>query len=231
MSRYDVVVIGGGAAGLSAALVLSRARRKVLVVDAGRPRNAPATHMYGYLTRNGLPPAELLTRGRAEVESYGGNIIAGTASALTPDGRGGFCVRLAAGQRISARRLLLTTGLRDDGYTAQVGLARQAHRLSRHFCSRQRWTRKDIPDVHKPGAPARHLPVERRRGRAAPGEGLESTPPRERVSNRGRPPWTACPDRARHIDQTHIPHRAGHHPGPRSVVSAAVVRDLQPRCR
>lgn len=56
-SKYDVVVVGGGAAGLSAALVLSRARRRVLVVDAGAPRNAPAAHMHGYLCRDGIPPA------------------------------------------------------------------------------------------------------------------------------------------------------------------------------
>jgi thioredoxin reductase len=114
MSQYDVAVIGGGAAGLSAALVLSRARRKVLVIDAGQPRNAPATHMHGYLSRDGLPPAELLAAGRTEVESYGGEIVASTATELVPDGRNGFWVLLDGGQRISARRLLVTTGLRDE---------------------------------------------------------------------------------------------------------------------
>jgi thioredoxin reductase len=114
MSHYDVAVIGGGAAGLSAALVLSRARRKVLVVDAGAPRNAPATHMHGYLSRDGIPPSELLATGRHEVKSYGGEIVAGTATDLLPDGRSGFWVLLAGGRRISARRLLVTTGLRDE---------------------------------------------------------------------------------------------------------------------
>jgi thioredoxin reductase len=114
MSRYDVVVIGGGAAGLSAALVLSRARRKVLVVDAGEPRNAPATHMHGYLSRDGIPPAELLATGRSEVRVYDGDIVAGSVTALVPDGQSGFWVLLAGGQRISARRLLVTTGLRDE---------------------------------------------------------------------------------------------------------------------
>jgi thioredoxin reductase len=114
MSQYDVAVIGGGAAGLSAALVLSRARRKIVVVDAGNPRNAPATHMHGYLSRDGLPPGELLGYGRKEVEHYGGEILDGTVTDLTPDGRSGFRVGLADGQRISARRLLITTGLRDE---------------------------------------------------------------------------------------------------------------------
>jgi len=114
MSQYDVVVIGGGAAGLSAALVLSRARRTVLVVDAGEPRNAPATHMHGYLSRDGLPPAELLAAGRDEVKGYGGELVEGTVAELVSDGRTGFWVILAAGQRVSARRLLITTGLHDE---------------------------------------------------------------------------------------------------------------------
>jgi thioredoxin reductase len=113
-SCYDVAVIGGGAAGLSAALVLTRACRAVVVVDAGTPRNGPAHQMHGYLSRDGFPPAELLSAGRHEVCSYGGDIVAGTATDLVPDGAGGFAVRLGDGQRIRARRLLVTTGLRDE---------------------------------------------------------------------------------------------------------------------
>ena len=60
---YDVVIVGGGAAGLSAALVLGRARRRVAVVDAGFPRNGPAAHMHGYLSRDGMPPTDLLATG------------------------------------------------------------------------------------------------------------------------------------------------------------------------
>jgi thioredoxin reductase len=114
MSQYDVVIIGGGAAGLSAALVLSRARRSVLVVDAGQPRNAPATHMHGYLSRDGIAPSDFGSAGRREVTTYGGEIVEGTVTNLVPDGRSGFWILLADGRRISARRLLVTTGLRDE---------------------------------------------------------------------------------------------------------------------
>ena len=114
MSSYDVLIVGGGAAGLSAALVLSRAGRTVAVVDAGQPRNGPAAHMHGFLSRDGFPPSELLAAGRAEVAGYGGEIVAGTVAHLLPDGRRGFWALLADGRRISARRVLVTTGLRDE---------------------------------------------------------------------------------------------------------------------
>lgn len=114
MNRFDVVVIGGGAAGLSAALVLARARRSVLVVDGGEPRNGPATHLHGYLSRDGIPPSALLARGRVEVEGYGGEVVAGAVHTVVPDGTAGFWVLLAGGQRIAARRLMVATGLRDE---------------------------------------------------------------------------------------------------------------------
>ena len=114
MSNFDVVVIGGGAAGLSAALVLSRARRKVLVVDSGTPRNAPARHMHGFLSRDGLPPGDLLAIGRDEVRGYGAVVLDGAVTELGRCGTSGFRVVLADGQRLSARRLLVATGLRDE---------------------------------------------------------------------------------------------------------------------
>jgi thioredoxin reductase len=114
MSQYDVAIIGGGAAGLSAALVLSRARRKVLVVDAGAPRNAPAAHMHGYLSRDGMPPAELLSAGRDEVKGYGGEVVEGAVEHLLPNADQGFWLILHGGRRVSVRRLLVTTGLRDE---------------------------------------------------------------------------------------------------------------------
>ncbi len=114
MSDYDVVVIGGSAAGLSAALVLSRARRTVLVVDSGSPRNAPAAHMHGFLSRDGLPPGELLAIGRDEVTGYGATVLDGAVTEIAASGSGGFSVLLADGQRLTARRLLVATGLRDE---------------------------------------------------------------------------------------------------------------------
>jgi thioredoxin reductase len=114
MNSYDVAVIGGSAAGLSAALVLSRARRTVLVVDAGTPRNAPAAHMHGYLSRDGLPPRELVEIGRAEVKAYGGELLDGTVTEVVPNGRTGFWLLLSDGRRVAARRVLVATGLRDE---------------------------------------------------------------------------------------------------------------------
>jgi thioredoxin reductase len=114
MGGYDVVVIGGGAAGLSAALVLSRARRRVLVADAGKPRNAPAAHMHGYLTRDGLPPSDLLAAGRTEVTGYGGEVVEGTVSTVAGEVGVGFDVVLTNSSRLTARRLLVATGLRDE---------------------------------------------------------------------------------------------------------------------
>ncbi|GAA1157844.1 NAD(P)/FAD-dependent oxidoreductase [Nocardioides aquiterrae] len=113
MNEYDVLVVGGGAAGLSAALVLTRARRRVAVVDAGEPRNAPAAHMQGFLGSDGLPPSELLAAGRTEVAGYGGELVAGTATGIVPAGRR-FDVMLADGTVLGARHVLVTTGLRDE---------------------------------------------------------------------------------------------------------------------
>ena len=86
---YDVVVVGGGAAGLSAALVLGRARRRVAVVDAGAPRNAPAAHLHGFLSRDGMAPADLLAVGRAEVAGYGVELVGAWSTASTRASRCG----------------------------------------------------------------------------------------------------------------------------------------------
>ncbi|MFC8528078.1 NAD(P)/FAD-dependent oxidoreductase [Nocardia sp. NPDC057227] len=110
---YDVVVIGGGAAGLNGALMLARSRRSVLVIDAGAPRNAPADGVHGLLARDGTPPAELVARGQAEVRGYGGQILRGAVRAVARAGAG-FTVTLADGRAVSALRLLVATGLVDE---------------------------------------------------------------------------------------------------------------------
>ena len=107
---YDVVIVGGGAAGLSAALVLGRARRGVAVVDAGSPRNAPAAHMHGYLSRDGMPPADLLATGRSEIRRYGVEVVDGDVVTVDP----GFVVGLASGRELRARRILVATGVGDE---------------------------------------------------------------------------------------------------------------------
>ena len=111
--RYDVVVVGGGVAGLSGALVLARARRSVLVVDGGAPRNATSPHSQGFLTRDGASPGELVSLGRAEVESYGGQVRTGRAVGAERLPDGDLLVQLEDGDEVRARRLLVTTGVVD----------------------------------------------------------------------------------------------------------------------
>ena len=124
-TRYDAVIVGGGAAGLSAATTLGRALRSVLVIDSGNPRNAPAAGVHGYLSRDGMDPRELLSVGRSEVHSYGGVMVDGEAASArrTSDG---FEVILSDARRFTGRRLLVTTGLTDglppiDGLLEQWG--------------------------------------------------------------------------------------------------------------
>lgn len=111
---FDVVVVGGGAAGLSGALVLGRARRRVAVVDSGEPRNAAAAHMQGFLSRDGMPPSELVAAGRTEVARYGVEVIDERVDRVVPAAGGGFAVRLAAGRNLTARRLLVAAGMVDE---------------------------------------------------------------------------------------------------------------------
>lgn len=109
---YDVVVIGGGAAGLSGALALARFRRSVLVVDAGDPRNPPAGHVHNFLTRDGTPPAEIYEIGHAEIGAYGGRIELGRVTAVR---RHGERFAIEVGERsVEARRVLVATGLHDE---------------------------------------------------------------------------------------------------------------------
>ncbi|GAA1302868.1 thioredoxin reductase [Planotetraspora silvatica] len=144
VQRYDVVVVGGGAAGLSGALTLARARRSVLVIDGGRPRNAPAAHVHTYLTSEGMQPSELLAAGRAEVADYGGEIMTGHVAAAERLDAGGFLVVLDGGPTVAADRLLVTTGLVDE--LPQIpGLAERWGRDVLHCPYCHGWEVRDEP--------------------------------------------------------------------------------------
>lgn len=113
---YDVVVIGGSAAGLSGSLALGRSRRSVLVIDSDEPRNAPASHVHNYLGRESTPPRELFAIGRAEVAAYGVETVTGRVTDVVRDGDR-FTVSVTADgapSTVSARRILLATGSRDE---------------------------------------------------------------------------------------------------------------------
>ena len=110
---FDVVVVGGGPAGLSAALMLGRCRRSVLVCDAGAPRNRRSRALHGYLTRDGIAPADFNALGRAELAHYGVEFRAVSVRDARPR-EGGFDVSLADENMERARFLLIATGVADD---------------------------------------------------------------------------------------------------------------------
>ncbi|WP_030769771.1 MULTISPECIES: NAD(P)/FAD-dependent oxidoreductase [unclassified Streptomyces] len=143
-NSFDVVVVGGGAAGLAGALTLVRARRSVLVIDSGSPRNAPAAHMHGYLGQDGESPAALLAKGRAEVAGYGGEIRPGTAVAADRLPDGDFLVRCGDGTSVRARRLLVATGLVDE-LPAVPGLGARWGRDVLHCPYCHGWEVRDRP--------------------------------------------------------------------------------------
>ena len=122
---WDAIVIGGGAAGLSAALTMGRSRRRVLLVDAGEPRNRFAAHMHGVLGDDGTNPGELLRRGRKELAEYEVTIRPGTVTSVEnrdpDDDEAGLTVRFADAPPAYARALVLATGM-TDGLPGVPGL-------------------------------------------------------------------------------------------------------------
>ncbi|WP_413355071.1 NAD(P)/FAD-dependent oxidoreductase [Microbacterium sp. 1P06AB] len=109
---YDAVIVGGGTAGLSAAQMLGRARRRVLVIDAGAPRNRFAAHMHGVLGHDGRSPAELLRIGRTEAEAYDVEFLDTTVTSI--DDAGDHLAVTYDGGTLAARGAVLTTGVVDD---------------------------------------------------------------------------------------------------------------------
>ncbi|KOG63016.1 NAD(P)/FAD-dependent oxidoreductase [Streptomyces sp. MC1] len=141
-NSYEVVVVGGGAAGLSAALVLGRSRRRTLVVDAGEPRNAPSAHMQGYLSRDGMSPAEFLAVGREEIARYGVELVRDRVVDVTREGD--FTTVLASGRTVRARQLVIATGLKDE-LPPVPGLAERFGRDVVHCPYCHGWEVRDLP--------------------------------------------------------------------------------------
>jgi thioredoxin reductase len=111
---YDVVVVGAGPAGLSAALILGRCRRSVLICDTGKPRNAASHALNGYLTRDGIAPKDFLASGRRELEKYDTVSFAAAAATAAECVAGArFKVVLDGGRVVFARKLLIATGVVD----------------------------------------------------------------------------------------------------------------------
>ena len=112
---YDAIIVGGGPAGLAAALTLGRSRRRVLLLDAGQGRNAPAAAVHNLLALDGNPPEELRRIGREQLARYPGVELreATVADAQVLDGDG-FRLELGGGDGVAGRRLVLATGLADE---------------------------------------------------------------------------------------------------------------------
>ncbi len=150
--NYDVIVVGGGPAGLSAALVLGRSCRSVLVCDAGEPRNERSRGLHGYLTRDGILPADFLSIGREQLAPYGVDFIPEGVSHVARDADG-FTVTLASGARHSSRKLLLATGVRDHvpdipGFAEMFG--RSIHHCP--YCDGWEWRGKAMAAYGKRSA-------------------------------------------------------------------------------
>lgn len=140
---YDAIIVGGGPAGLSAALVLGRCRRRVLVCDGGEPRNAASGAMHGFLTRDGIAPRELLRLAREELRGYGVEYRQVSVSTALRQEKG-FVVSLGTGESLACRKLLLATGVRDR--LPQIEGTRQFYGRSIFHCPYcDGWEMRDQP--------------------------------------------------------------------------------------
>ena len=143
--EVDVIVVGGGPAGLSAALMLGRCLRTVVVFDSGTPRNAPSHALHGYLTRDGIPPSEFLKLARQEVTAYRTvQIRDEVVTAVECQADGGFLATLASGEQLRSRKLLLATGVVDN--LPEIPGFRELYGRSVFHCPYcDGWERRDRP--------------------------------------------------------------------------------------
>ncbi|HEY0744316.1 MAG TPA: NAD(P)/FAD-dependent oxidoreductase [Chryseosolibacter sp.] len=113
-TKFDVIIIGGSFAGLSAAMALGRSLRKVLVIDAGKPCNAQTPHSHNFLTQDGKTPAEISALARKQVSAYDSvSLVTGIATAAEKT-LNGFSITLQSGQQEFAKKLILATGIKDQ---------------------------------------------------------------------------------------------------------------------
>jgi thioredoxin reductase len=140
---YDVVIVGGGPAGLNAALILGRCRRRVLVCDSGTPRNAAAQTLHGFLTRDGTPPLELVRLGRQELSSYDIQIRQATVTAVERR-ESDFEITIGGSERVRAQSVLLATGVCDQ--LPSIPGLRECYGVSVHHCPYcDGWEHRDEP--------------------------------------------------------------------------------------
>ncbi len=145
-NTYEVIIVGGGPAGLSAALVLGRCRRRVLVCDSGESRNETSDCLTGYLTRDGIPPKEFLAIGREQLRPYGvewknTRIV---KALCRPDGT--FELKSEEGETLISKKLLLATGLKD--YWPEIPGSAPFYGKTVHHCPYcDGWESRDKPIV------------------------------------------------------------------------------------
>lgn len=109
---YDVIIVGGGPAGLSCALILGRCRRKIVVFDTGVPRNRASDGLHGFISRDGCSPIDLLEKTRKELDNYGVRVVQEKIIKASKTDQG-FCVQTSTGDVHKSKKLVLATGVRD----------------------------------------------------------------------------------------------------------------------